>query len=80
MRRNVKEKCNEFHIPSDVSQKILDDIFVLNMEEFSLKVSLMRQVIMRKLDDVILSWQNCSVPSSANIGSFVQWFVTNNHT
>ena len=31
----------------------------------------------RKLDDVILSWQNCSIPSLANIESFVQWFVTN---
>ena len=27
VRRNVKDKCNEFHIPSDVSQKILDDFF-----------------------------------------------------
>ena len=34
-------------------------------------------VFQRKADDVIVSWQNCSVPSSANVESFIQWFVTN---
>ena len=27
MRRNVKERCSEFNVPPNVSQKILDDIF-----------------------------------------------------
>ena len=80
VKRNVKDKCNEFHIPSDVSQKILDDIFGAKLGGVfveGLVDASGDDDFQRKLDDVILSWQNCSVPSSANITSFVQWFVTN---
>lgn len=80
VRRNVKDKCNEFHIPSDVSQKILNDIFGAKCGGVFIEGLVDASGdddFQRKLDDVILSWQNCSIPSSANMGSFVQWFITN---
>ena len=80
VRRNVKDKCNEFHIPSHVSQNILDDIFGAKLEGVFIEGLVDASDdddFQRKLDDVITSWQSYSVPSSANMTSFVQWFVTN---
>ena len=80
VRRNVKEKCNEFHVPTDVSQKILDDIFGARLGDTfveGLVDASGDDDFQRKVDDVVASWQNCSVPSSANMDGFVQWFVTN---
>ena len=63
-----------------MTQKILDDIFSANYGGIfieGLVDALGDDDFQRKLDDVILSWQNFSVPSSANIVSFIQWFVAN---
>lgn len=78
----MKGKCNEFHIPSDVSQKIVEDIFGANVGGVFTKGLVDASGdndFQRKQNDVILSWQNCSVPNSANTGSFVQWFMTKSH-
>ena len=80
MRRNVKDRCNEFHIPSHVSQKILDDIFGAKLGGVFIEDLVDASGdnnFQRKLDDAITSWQNYSIVSSANMTSFVQWFVTN---
>jgi hypothetical protein len=80
VRRNVKDKCNEFRIPSDVTQRIFDDIFGTKCGDVFIEGLVDASGdddFQRKLDDVILSWQNCSIPSSANMESFIQWFMTN---
>ena len=80
VRRNVKDKCNEFHIPSDVSQKILNDIFGAKLGGVFIEGLVDASGdndFQRKVDDAIVSWQNYSIPSSANMTSCVQWFVTN---
>ena len=61
-------------------QKILDDIFGAKLEGVFIEGLVDASGdddFQRKLDDVITSWQSYSVPSSANMTSFVQWFVTN---
>ena len=77
-RRNV-QKCTDYHIPSDVSQKILDDIFGIKLGDTFVEglVDVSGdEDFQRKLDHMTSSWQNCSVPSSANVGSFVRWFCS----
>ena len=64
VRRNVKDKCNEFHIPSHVSQKILDDIFGAKLGGVFIEGLVDASGddnFQRKLDDAIISRQNYSV-------------------
>ena len=80
VRRNIKDKCNEFHIPADVSHRILDDIFWAKRESVFIEglVDAFGDAdFQRKLDDVTASWHDCSLPSTANMNGFVEWFVAN---
>ena len=61
MRRNVKEKCSEFSVPPNVSQKMSDDIFGTKLGSVLVEglVDASDQTdFQNKLDDVVLSWQH----------------------
>ena len=78
VRRNLKEKLSECHIPIDLSQKILDDVFGKKLggvfiegivdasddRDFQSKLEALRQ-----------SWQNSALPSEANLERFIDYFM-----
>ena len=76
----MKERCNEFNVPPNVSQKILDDIFGAKLGSVLVEglVDASDDTdFQNKLDDVVLSWQHMSVPSSCNLRAFIDWFLAN---
>ena len=78
VRRNLKDKLNQFNIPVDVSKMILDDIFGKKMDS-----SLVEGIVdacnfedfQSKVDAITESWRACSMPSTAKIEDFIDYFM-----
>lgn len=80
IRRNVKDKLNECNIPSDVSKRILDDIFGCRhgtVFKVGLVDSSDRDDYQSKLDSLVQAWQTAEMPSSADAHGFIRWFQAN---
>lgn len=80
IRRNVKDKLNECNIPSDVSKRILDDIFGCRhgtVFKEGLVDSSDRDDYQSKLDSLVQAWQTAEMPSSADAHGFIRWFQAN---
>lgn len=80
VRRNIKDKCSEFHIPTQLSQQILNDVFGVKLGDVFVKglVDAMDDDdFQKKLDAVIMSWEGYEVSSAANVDGFIQWFKLN---
>ena len=80
VRRNIKDKLSECNIPSEISRKIVDDIFghrVGTVFQEGLVDSFDNDDYQCKLDALIKEWQTTQMPSSAHIQKFVEWFLSN---
>lgn len=83
VRRNVKEKCSNCNIPSNLTNKIMDDIFGSKVGDTfveGLVDALDDSDFQVKLDTVITNWRSESVSSSADVEGFINWFNTNKLT
>ena len=76
---STAEKCRDCNIPSNLSNKIMDDIFGRKVGDTfveGLVDALDDNDFQIKLDTVILAWRNESV-STADVEGFINWFNTN---
>ena len=80
VHQNIKQKCNELQIPSDLSQKILNDIFGIKIGDLFVEgiVDAMDDDdFQKKLDTVIAAWEDHAVSSTADVNGFIRWFKLN---
>ena len=80
VKRNIKDKCAECNLPSDLSQQIIDDIFgkkIGGVYFEGLVDACSDSDYYDKLDAAIESWHKRSFTSSANIQKFTEWFLAN---
>ena len=80
VKRNIKDKCAECNLPSDLSQQIIDDIFgkkIGGVYFEGLVDAYSDSDYYDKLDAAIESWHKRSFTSSANIQKFTEWFLAN---
>ena len=76
-RRNIKERCREFFIPTDLEQKIMNDVFGSKVNIEGLVDAQDDDEFQRKLDAVMESWQGKPVSSTTKLDSFINWFNVN---
>lgn len=79
VRRNIKNKLHECDIPSQLSIEILDDVFgktVGTTRVEGLVDACSETDFQERLDELAKKWQYATLPSSANIDSFLSWFQT----
>ena len=80
VRRNIKDKLSSCAVPTNESKKILADIFGRQIGDTfveGLVDALDDAEFQTKLDSYVKAWQEIAVPSSADMSSFVQWFLRN---
>ena len=79
VKRNFKEKCSDLSILSDVTQKIIDDIFSHRLGDVfveGLVDSENDSDFQEKVDNVVTSWRELPSPSSADMEGFISWFLS----
>ena len=79
VKRNVKDKCNDLSIPSDVTQKIIDDIFGHTLADTFIEglVDSENDIdFQEKVDSVVSSWREMPTPSSVDMEGFISWFLS----
>ena len=66
----MKDKCNDLCIPSDVTQKIIDDIFGHTLADTFIEglVDSENDIdFQEKVDSVVSSWREMPTPSSVDM-------------
>ncbi len=79
VKRNIKEKCSEYLIPSELTQRILDDVFGKRVGDTFLEglVDASDEDFLIKMETVITMWEESETSSSSNLSGFVNWFKSN---
>ena len=79
VRRNVKDKLADCNIPSELAHKILDDIFGRKLGTVFVEGIVDASGVtdfQSKLEAVLQGWWVLSLPSTADLEKFIQYFST----
>ena len=79
VRRNIKDKLNECHVPSPAAQQILDDIFGKRIDSVFQEglVDSTDNTFQDKLEYLLAKWSTIECTSATDMDGFIQWFRNN---
>ena len=80
VRRNIKDKLNECHVPSHVAKEVLDNIFgkrVGGVFEEGLVDSTDNSDFQAKVESLVAKWSNMQDASAMDMRKFIEWFKAN---
>ena len=76
VKRNVKEKCSNLSILSDVTQKIIADTFGHRLGDVFVEGLVDSENDSDFEKKVDTSWRKLPSPSSADMEGFISWFLS----